>query len=288
MKKKWIPEPDEFFIGYLPEAPEKTSSFLRQVLVGVSVVIVIISAVLVISQRDFSSAVFDYGTYTTMEGYILNHPVPHLKVNTGLDSAGRRTYRTVLLVGFGKAGADRTLKQFESQLGALEGKIIRISGERIHGYGKSLLQIAAERVPQVLSQGDGYENPNQLKEVAATSPIRGEIIDPKCFFGVMKPGEGKPHRSCAIRCIAGGIPPVFHSTGDDGYYLLLDENFQPVNQRILDFVGDNIELTGTVVQWDDWKILLIKNEELNAQSITSKLTRNLAMMNEGMTQCATN
>lgn len=24
----------------------------------------------------------------------------------------------------------------------------------------------------------------------------------------MKPGEGKAHRACAIRCIAGGIPPV--------------------------------------------------------------------------------
>lgn len=288
MKRKWIPEPDEFFIGYLPEAPEKTSSFLRWVLVGVGVVIVIISVVLVVNQRDFSSAVFDYEKYTTVEGHVFNYPVPHLKVSTGLNSAGKATYQTVLLVGFGKAGADKTMNQFESQLGALEGKIIRITGERIHGYGKSLLQVSADRVPEILSQQEEYKNPNRLNEFSATSHFSGEIVDPKCFFGVMKPGEGKPHRSCAIRCIAGGIPPVFHATDNTGYYLLLDEDFQPVNQRVLDMVGDNIELTGKIVQWDDWKILLIGSEELRTHAITSKLRRNLAMMEDGMTQCTTN
>jgi len=32
---------------------------------------------------------------------------------------------------------------------------------------------------------------------------RGQIVDPKCYLGVMKPGEGKPHSDCAIRCIDG-------------------------------------------------------------------------------------
>jgi hypothetical protein len=53
--------------------------------------------------------------------------------------------------------------------------------------------------------------------------IKGEIIDPKCYFGVMKPGEGKPHRDCAIRCILGGITPMLavkNEQGDANYYLL--------------------------------------------------------------------
>ena len=288
MKKKWIPEPDEFFIGYLPEAPEKTSAFLRWMLVGVGAAIAVVSLVLVNSQREFSSAAFDYGIYTSVEGHIYNYPVPHLKISRGLDSAGHTNYQTVLLAGFGKAGANRTLEQFESQLGALEGKFVRISGEAIHGYGKTLLQVSEDRVPELLSQQTNYKNPNRLSEIEGTFHITGEIVDPKCFFGVMKPGEGKPHRSCAIRCIAGGIPPVFHATGNDDYFVLLDENFQPVNQRVLDMVGDNIELTGKVIQWDDWKILLINNEQLKAHAITSKLMRNLAVMEEGITQCTIN
>lgn len=285
MKRKWIPEPDEFYVGYLPEAPEQTSAFLRWALVGVGAAVVIIGLVLVISQRPFSSSEFDYGRYTTHEGYIFNYPVPHLKVNSGMDSTGKTNYQTLLLVGFGKAGANKTLTKFESQLGALEGKFVRISGELIHGNGKGLLQLSEDRVPEILQQQGDYKNPIHLNEVKATAHITGEIVDPKCFFGVMKPGEGKPHRSCAIRCLAGGIPPIFHTTENSDYFLLLGENFQPVNQRVLDMVGDNIELTGRTVQWDDWKILLIKEESLNTRAITSKLLRNLASIEEGMTQC---
>lgn len=41
--------------------------------------------------------------------------------------------------------------------------------------------------------------------------LEDEIIDPKCYFGVI-PGKGKIHRSCAIRCISDGIPPVLATT----------------------------------------------------------------------------
>jgi hypothetical protein len=285
MKRKWIPEPDEFFIGYLPEAPEQTSAFFRWALIGAGAAVVIISLVLVISQQRFSSSEFDYGRYSIQEGYIFNYPVPHLKVNSGMDSAGKANYQTLLLVGFGKAGANKTLTKFESQLGVLEGKFVRISGQLIHGDGKALLQLSEDRLPEVLRQTADSKKPIHLNEVKASLQITGEIVDPKCYFGVMKPGEGKPHRSCAIRCIAGGIPPIFHATESADYFLLLDRNFQPVNQRVLDMVGDNIELTGRAVQWDDWKILLIEEESLNTQAITSRFLRNLASIEEGITKC---
>ena len=49
---------------------------------------------------------------------------------------------------------------------------------------------------------NGHED---LGEVQLT----GEIVDSKCYFGVMNPGAGKVHRDCAVRCISGGIPPAF-------------------------------------------------------------------------------
>jgi len=33
------------------------------------------------------------------------------------------------------------------------------------------------------------------KEMISKMTLQGEIIDPKCYFGVMKPGKGKIHRS---------------------------------------------------------------------------------------------
>jgi hypothetical protein len=38
--------------------------------------------------------------------------------------------------------------------------------------------------------------------------LRGEIIDPKCYIGAMKPGGGKTHKACAQLCLSGGIPPM--------------------------------------------------------------------------------
>ena len=58
--------------------------------------------------------------------------------------------------------------------------------------------------------------------------LRGEIVDIKCYLGVMKPAHGKPHRSCAARCISGGIPPVLmvkDRDGDTNYLLLVSAEF---------------------------------------------------------------
>ena len=42
-----------------------------------------------------------------------------------------------------------------------------------------------------------------------TFTLIGEIVDSKRYLGVMNPGNGKVHRDCAVRCLSGGIPPIF-------------------------------------------------------------------------------
>ena len=283
MKKKWIPEPDEFFVGYIPDATQQTSFILRKIIISVGVVVVMIGITLSLSQREFSTANFEYGKFTTVEGYLFSNPLPHLKIKRGVDSTGMSSYQTVLLVGEGKAGANKTIKEYETQLGRMEGQLIKLQGQLIHGHHKVLLQLSAEKLPQRMEHDQVLE-PMLLKEVSETN-ISGEIVDPKCYFGVMKPGEGKPHRSCAIRCITGGIPPVFHVNGLSEYYLLLDENLQPVNQRILDIVGDNITLHGKAYQFDDWKIFLLDEVFLKEQAKAGRLRRNLVAMQEGISSC---
>jgi hypothetical protein len=86
----------------------------------------------------------------------------------------------------------------------------------------------------------------------------GEIVDSKCFLGVMNPGRLAPHRACAIRCISGGVPPVLlvrQKVGPAVYLLLTDSNGNPVNQEVLDFVAEPIEVTGEVVRQGDLLIL---------------------------------
>ncbi|NET39721.1 MAG: hypothetical protein F6K19_48475, partial [Cyanothece sp. SIO1E1] len=88
--------------------------------------------------------------------------------------------------------------------------------------------------------------------------LTGEIVDSKCYPGVMKPGWTKTHRSCAIRCISGGVPPVFvvrNQKRDTMYLLLADLEGHAVNARILDVVADPIKITGEVIQFGDIFVL---------------------------------
>ncbi len=282
---KWIPEPEEFFVGYLSEVPSKTASIIRKVIIGIGITVVIVGFLLVYSQGEFSTSNFEYGEYKNVEGYLFKEPVPHIKVPL-LDTTGKTEYNSILLVGFGKMGAGNTLKGFENQLGNLDGKFIRITGQKIHGQGKALLQIEENAMPEILkSPVKGIVS--GIDETGGAS-MRGEIVDPKCYFGVMRPGEGKPHMSCAIRCISGGIPPVFFSVEDQEYYLVLDENLQPANQSVTGLVGYELSLAGRTARLDDWKVLIVNNDQLKKHSRNAPFIRTLMAMEEGMTKCGMN
>jgi hypothetical protein len=81
--------------------------------------------------------------------------------------------------------------------------------------------------------------------------LRGEIVDSKCYLGVMNPGEFKTHKACAIRCISGGIPPVLVVRTPGAapqHYLLVDGDGGAVNRRVLDHVAEPLEITGRVTR----------------------------------------
>ena len=86
----------------------------------------------------------------------------------------------------------------------------------------------------------------------------GEIVDSKCFLGVMNPGQLTPHRACAIRCISGGAPPVLLVRQKDGpaiYLLLVSADGQAVNKQVLDVVAEPVEITGEVERQGDMLVL---------------------------------
>lgn len=273
---------DEFYVGYFPQAPTQTRLFIQKFVIVLGVLIVCVAGVLVVQQDPFSTAQFDFGRSTTVKGYLMKTPVPHLLYSIGSDIDGKQLYQNVVLVGQGKKGACDLIKEIEVSAGNAEGKYVEITGYLIYGDGKVLLQVDAagdvrilaghdsivERVPGVESKFDGV----------------GEVVDPKCFFGVMKPGEGKPHRSCAIRCIAGGIPPVFNA-GNSDYYLLVGEHDEPLNQEILPVVGDRIRLQGKVVVFGDWKILKIPVAEVRSIAEFRQRVNLIKYSNEEMTFC---
>jgi len=280
--KNWItPDDNEFYVGYFPKAPRQIASATKRVIAILFTVMIGVTAITALEQKEFSPASFEYGLLTSVDGYLFTKPVPHLQVPLGKDMWNKELYQTVLLVGFGKAGADNFIFSHRSPEKTMEGVKVRLTGSLIYGDGKTLLQVEEASNLEYL---EGKLAASSVRGDQEKISVSGEIVDPKCFFGVMKPGEGKTHRSCAIRCIAGGIPPVF-KTDSSGYFLLVNENNEPVSSEIVNIVGDNIVLEGMTMYFNDWRLLQIDSELIRKLSANKKWKEKVIAFETGVTKC---
>lgn len=267
---------DEFYIGYLPVAPGRTASLVKWFVAALAAAMFIICITLVLNQRRFSDGVFEYGKVTEVYGVLSLEPVPNLILNKD------HPQRLLLLVGFGKMGADETIRSLQVRLGRpIVGAYVNLKGTKIYNEGKGLLQITVEDNLNMRIKPAPYSIPEAT--ALGKISITGEIVDPKCYFGVMKPGEGKPHRSCAIRCISGGIPPVIKVYAKKTEYYVLAGN--SINQAILPFVGEPVTLEGNILEYGDWNVLEL--DEKNIRTLVALRTAKefLALDNLTMTQC---
>ena len=95
-------------------------------------------------------------------------------------------------------------------------------------------------------------------EPLGTTTVVGEIVDSKCWLGVMKPARLKPHRACATRCISGGIPPLLLVQDERGHtlhYLLAGADGRPLHKEVLDRIAEPVEISGDVARHGDWLVL---------------------------------
>lgn len=243
MMKREVPDrdparaEDAFYVGYLP-VPRPIRRWAMAA-VAVIVTIAVATAALVASQQDDpGDGVWNAGESVRVVGALRIDPYPVLLVSEGEEQ------RTVLLVSMLKQGAsERALAVPTEQRGAVE-----VEGHAIERDGQRMLELvdgddAIRAVP-----AGGAAAP-ALFESLGRAELVGQIIDPKCYFGVMKPGVGKIHRACAVRCIDGGIPPVFmtrHEEGPPSYYLITDARGRAANQLVLPHVAEFVRISGEV------------------------------------------
>ena len=247
----------DFYIGYLPKMPNGHWRKIRSFLAGVGVLAIVAAFMLVKGQNDFITASFELGKPTVVSGILTTNPVPLLQVVQGNDLSGQAVIQSILLIGFGKHGAEAALDSAAAKRKMpLEGKLLTLEGTLIYHDGKTLLELT--KGPAAVLQVEQAQPIRRDIERLPGYTFTGEIADPKCYFGVMKPGEGKVHRSCAALCIAGGIPPVLKTKLADGstaYLIVKGGNGEAVNQAVLPVVGQAVQLSGQVVRYDDWLVL---------------------------------
>ena len=141
----------------------------------------------------------------------------------------------------------------------LDGKAVSLKGTLIYRGGQTMIEVAADSIKPTDVPGIKLPTiPGFSSMSLGTQTLVGEIVDSKCFLGVMNPGALIPHRACAIRCISGGIPPVLlvrQTNGPALHLLLVSRDGKPVNKQVLDLVAEPVEITGEVERQSELLIL---------------------------------
>ena len=243
---------DDFYVGYSAVAPANLARFVRRWVVVLCVLAIVSAVVLVMAQGRFAQAWFEFGNTRSFEGYVSEHPYPTLLVRRPGPSGAALPFSRYLLAAFGKHGAQKLLSGLDGQRVQLEGTLIyRDDQTMIEVVAGSVQTLGADRIDPAASNAP----------TVGRFTLTGEIIDSKCYLGVMKPGNLKPHRSCAIRCISGGIPPIFVARDESGaalHLLMIGGDGRTLNKEVLDFVADPIELDGEIVR--DSGLLVLRTE----------------------------
>src|SRR5215471_12478029 len=220
---------DEFYIGYLPKAPALLSKWLKRAVAALFVLGTASGLWLTIGQPSFADSKFEYGVSREYSGALEEWPYPMLRTSDG----------SFLLVATGKHGLSAA---------AFTGKSVRLKGTLIQRGADRMLEVETGSLEQI----GALPNGNALTFASLGSfTLRGEIVDSKCYLGVMNPGNGKVHRDCAVRCISGGAPPAFivRDGSDDARVLLLTgANGRQLNREILSYVAEPLEISGELVR----------------------------------------
>ena len=229
-----------FYVGYLP-TPPGLARFLRVVVAGLLLGAALVSLGAVLGQQPFAAARYDFGQPRTWEGTLVTTPQPMLLVQRPGDAAGQSAF---YLVNPGKWGA--TLG------GAAAGERVRVEGSLIYRGDQTMLEILPETLVSLGPASGAATHPEV--ELLGEQTLRGEIVDSKCFLGVMNPGNLKPHRACATRCISGGIPPILlvrEAGGGVRHLLLVGPAGESIGAQVLDRIAEPVEVTGQVERhWD--------------------------------------
>ncbi|MBP0022281.1 MAG: hypothetical protein J7647_32585 [Cyanobacteria bacterium SBLK] len=240
---------DEFYVNYGKIPP----GFTRHLLWFVPLVVAIAIALgLILPQvhtqfndgRSFSLA------NEELIGILQTQPAAQLLVPRSGDTSASANYSRYLMMAFNKASLSADFLEEN------EGQWLNVKGTLFNR--NTLAGIATS--PTRSEPTEAPENPPPIDRDVSLGEFSlvGEIVDSKCYPGVMKPGRTHTHRACAIRCISGGIPPVFvveSGNSEKLYFLLADREGKAVNDRVLDKVADPLLIKGEVIQRGDMFLL---------------------------------
>ena len=232
----------DFFIGYNWPLPAATSRVLRRVALGLGVGAAGLAGGLAAGHQPLEGGNFEFGHVSEHAGVVVVQPVPMLR-----PAGGREPWP--LLVGTGKHGADDLVR-------GLDGQQVAVQATRIARGDREMLEVASVPRAGLKTRPHIANSGLQSGPSATTLTLTGEIVDSKCFLGVMVPGAGVTHRGCAALCLRGGVPAALHVKRPDGSAsLYLIAGSIATRDQAIAWAGEVVEMTGTVTRQGGWQVL---------------------------------
>ncbi len=230
----------ELYVGYL-KTPAAHMRVIRVIVPLLAIGFAMLAAVVAGSMREPGEAVWNTGASQQWTGRLIDDPYPMLLTDAG---------ETLLIVEISKVGAHERLR-------LLAGQRVTLEGFPLERDGRKMIELLTGDAAFVVTDGvagEGFAHAERRTDV----DVVGEIVDGKCFFGAMKPGDGKGHKACAVLCIRGGLPPMVRTrdlTGEWVYPLLLVDGSSVLPEEVLDLVAEPVRIEGTLGRIGDLWVL---------------------------------
>lgn len=116
--------------------------------------------------------------------------------------------------------------------------------------------------------GPAYDLSFPTPTLLGAADLKGEILDSKCWFGAMRPGEGKVHKACAALCIRGGLPPALYVRSlraTSRLMIIVDADGRAHGDGLLPLVADPIKTAGNVYAHED--LLFLRTDLADIQRL---------------------
>lgn len=239
---------DSFFIGWSADTPRADRRFL----LGAGLALLAggagVGAALGWQAQPPGGGAWDQGKTVSIQGVLEAQPYPALRT---IGADGR--LQTVFLATSGKLNVTPPPH--------LVGKWTEVSGTLIERGRNKMLAVNAFAADRSTAGGEPPGLRDWPVRDLGEAMLTGEILDAKCWFGAMRPGEGKVHKSCAALCANGRLPLAFCATSmcSDATEapLLLTAAGQAHGPEIAPFVADPVAVVGRLVQVGDVRELRV-------------------------------
>lgn len=225
---------DDFFIGWA-DTPKPDRRFFLGAGLGLLAGTGAVAGAAAAFQNAPGPGTWNQGEIREWTGIATAEPYSMLRTKD-LDG----TPRTVILACLGKCAVS-------ARIGALDGQAVTVKGSLIQRGPHAMIAVVDGmdwiRAAEIdIPDGLAFPEPEPLQQAT----LRGEILDTKCWFGAMRPSQGKVHKSCAALCIRGGLPPALFvkDIREQSALLILTDRGGRHSLDLLPYVADPLEMSG--------------------------------------------